>query len=111
MARASRRTPAGNAAKKMPDARSVAERSADPSDIRYEQPPTTQGAHRHNAEQDIQRAAEVARYIAQLTTEMQHLASDARLETLSYFLSLARLEAEMMAREDLLAHPLGEKKD
>lgn len=42
--------------------------------------------------------AEIAGYIAQLTAEMSHMAERAGFETLSYFLSMARLEAEMERR-------------
>lgn len=45
-----------------------------------------------------QAVAEVAGYIAQLTAELSHLAGSAKLESLAYLLSMARLEAEMLAR-------------
>ena len=45
-------------------------------------------------------AAEIARYIAQLTAEMAGMAGAARLEMLAYFLSLARTEAETAARSE-----------
>ena len=39
-------------------------------------------------------AADVAEYIAKMSTELAKLAGGARLNTLTYFLNLARLEAE-----------------
>ena len=44
--------------------------------------------------------AETARYIAQLTGELTHLAGAAKLETLAYLLAMARVEAEVLARQD-----------
>ncbi len=41
---------------------------------------------------------EIAGYIAQLTAEMSQMAERAGLDTLAYFLSMARLEAEMARR-------------
>lgn len=49
---------------------------------------------------DPEKVAEIARYIAQLTAEMCRMAADVKLETLAYFLSMARLEAEMLARKN-----------
>ena len=43
--------------------------------------------------------AEIAGYIAQLTAEMSRMAEKAGLDTLAYFLSMARLEAEMNRRQ------------
>ena len=51
-------------------------------------------------------AAEIARYIAQLTAEMAGMAGAARLEMLAYFLSLARTEAEMAAQAEAKASEL-----
>ena len=42
--------------------------------------------------------AEIAGYIAQLSAEMSRMAEKAGLDTLAYFLSMARLEAEMNRR-------------
>ena len=42
--------------------------------------------------------AEIAGYIAQMTTEMMTMASKARLDLLAYLLSIARTEAEVVAR-------------
>ena len=47
---------------------------------------------------DPEAVAEIAIYIAQMTAELCRLAGAARLETLAYFLSMARLEAEMASR-------------
>ena len=51
--------------------------------------------------------AEVAAYIAQLSAELSTMAQAAHFDLVAYFLSLARLEAEMIARrpqlEDLRA--------
>ena len=49
---------------------------------------------------DAENTAEIARYIAQLTAEMCRMAGLAKLDTLAYFLSMARLEAEMAARQE-----------
>lgn len=48
--------------------------------------------------QSMQDPAETARYIAQLTAELSALAGGAQLQTLAYLLSMARVEAEMIAR-------------
>jgi hypothetical protein len=48
---------------------------------------------------DPRARAEIAGYIAQLTAEMSSMAEKAGLETLAYFLSMARLEAEMNRRQ------------
>ncbi len=50
-----------------------------------------------------QAIAEVSSYIAQLTAELSQLAGSVKLETLAYFLSMARLEAEMVARKSQLS--------
>ena len=42
-------------------------------------------------------AAEVAEYIAQMSAELAKMAGNARFATLTYFLNLARLEAEAHA--------------
>lgn len=39
-------------------------------------------------------AANVAEYIADMTGELARLAGSARLDTLNYFLNMARMEAE-----------------
>ena len=43
--------------------------------------------------------AEIAGYIAQMTGEMMLMASKARLDLLCYLLSIARTEAEVVARQ------------
>ncbi len=48
---------------------------------------------------DPRARAEIAGYIAQLTAEMSRMAEKSGLETLAYFLSMARLEAEMNRRQ------------
>lgn len=42
--------------------------------------------------------AEIAGYISQMTTEMMAMAARARLDLLAYLLSIARTEAETLAR-------------
>jgi hypothetical protein len=44
--------------------------------------------------------ADVARYIGDLTLELERLAGTADLELLAYFLGMARAEAEAIARQD-----------
>ncbi|WP_293866281.1 hypothetical protein [uncultured Alsobacter sp.] len=44
-----------------------------------------------------EKADEAARYIGQMTGEMALLARGARLDTLAYFLEMARIEAQTMA--------------
>jgi hypothetical protein len=52
-----------------------------------------------------QAEAEIAGYIAQMTTEMMAMASKARLDLLTYLLSIARTEAEVVARRGFTDHP------
>jgi hypothetical protein len=42
----------------------------------------------------VEDAASVAEYIAEMAGELARLAGAARLDTLTYFLSMARMEAE-----------------
>ena len=49
--------------------------------------------------------AEIAGYIAQMTTEMMEMAARARLDLLSYLLSIARTEAEVVARRGFTDAP------
>jgi hypothetical protein len=42
---------------------------------------------------------ELAGYIAQMTSELVSMASSARLDLLAHFLALARVEAELAARD------------
>ena len=46
--------------------------------------------------------AELAGYIAQMTGELASMASGARFDMIAYFLSLARMEAEMVARRHVI---------
>jgi len=58
---------------------------------------------RRNLEQQsspAEDAAELAAYIADMTTELADLAGKARLPMLAYFLNLARVEAQIYAREN-----------
>lgn len=45
-------------------------------------------------------AQEIAEYIASLTAELAAMAGAARLDMLTYFLNMARLEAEALMRDD-----------
>jgi hypothetical protein len=45
-------------------------------------------------------AKEIAEYIASMTAELAALAGTVRLDMLTYFLNMARLEAESCARSD-----------
>ncbi len=59
----------------------------------------------HKGEKTIDRhnnpeaATEIATYIALLTAEMGRMAGMAKLDTLAYFLAMARLEAEMISHK------------
>jgi hypothetical protein len=44
-------------------------------------------------------AAAVADYVASITAELAAMAGSARLDLLTYFLNMARLEAECLARQ------------
>lgn len=55
----------------------------------------TQVQHQPAATPD--KADEAARYIGQMTGEMALLARGARLDTLAYFLEMARIEAQAIA--------------
>ncbi|MGJ0509495.1 MAG: hypothetical protein ACR652_20705 [Methylocystis sp.] len=44
-------------------------------------------------------AAGMASYIADMSSELSHLAAGAELQMVAYFLNLARVEAEIRARE------------
>ena len=43
-------------------------------------------------------AADVARYVAGITVQLETMARSARLDLLAYFLGMARLESETLAR-------------
>jgi hypothetical protein len=45
-----------------------------------------------------ERRASLARYIAEMATELSRMAKDEEMALLSYFLDLARVEAESEAR-------------
>ena len=45
-------------------------------------------------------AAELASYIAEMTDELAKMAANSGLETICYLLTLAKLEAETVARKD-----------
>ena len=47
-------------------------------------------------------AAAVADYVAAITAELAAMAGSARLDLLTYFLNMARLEAECLARRHVL---------
>ncbi len=49
-------------------------------------------------ERNAQATAELAGYIAQMSAELMHMASAARLDMAAHFLSLAHVEAEIAAR-------------
>ena len=64
---------------------------------------TKQSLARRNSEQQtspVEDAASLAAYIAEMTAELAELAGDARLPMLAYFLNLARVEAQIYAREN-----------
>lgn len=46
-----------------------------------------------------QDAAALASYISDMASELAHLAGSAQMPMLAYFLSLAQVEAEMLARQ------------
>ena len=90
--RRDRGTPLSATGSNGPSARASALRKELPNES--ESWPTEQQA----TYQAMQDPAETARYIAQLTAELSAMAGGARLETLAYLLSMARVEAEMIAR-------------
>jgi hypothetical protein len=62
-----------------------------------------QSLARRNPEQQsspTEDAASLAAYIAEMTAELAGLAGKARLPMLAYFLNLARVEAQIYAREN-----------
>ena len=62
-----------------------------------------QSLTRRNPEQrssPAEDAAALAAYIAEMTAELAGLAGKARLPMLAYFLNLARVEAQIYAREN-----------
>ena len=64
---------------------------------------TKQALPRRNPEErssPTEDAASLAAYIADMTAELAGLAGKARLPMLAYFLNLARVEAQIYAREN-----------
>lgn len=49
-----------------------------------------------------EKEAEIARYIAGMTGELAAMATGARLDMIAWFLSLARLEAEMVTKQQII---------
>ncbi|WP_363348091.1 hypothetical protein [Methylocystis echinoides] len=70
----------------------MARPAATPSQARKAKPPVLA----RRAEED---AAAMASYIADMSSELSQLAAGADLEMVAYFLNLARVEAEIRARE------------
>ena len=64
-------------------------------DLRYIQP---DGFSPQTAASQIQ-SQEIAAYIAQLTGELSQMAGSAKLDTLADLLAMARVEADMLARD------------
>jgi hypothetical protein len=58
---------------------------------------TRPGRSRHAA--NAHKRTEVARYISEITSELSKIAGGASMPMLVYFLNLARVEAETVARE------------
>lgn len=56
------------------------------------------GSAAHAIEPDSASAKEIAEYIASITAELAAMAGAARLDMLTYFLNMARLEAESRMR-------------
>lgn len=76
-----------------------ARRPVSPTQVFYgELPPD--GERGHFAQTPPEAAANVARYIAQLTREMSALAGSARLDMLAYLLEMANAEADAQARAE-----------
>jgi len=70
----------------------------------------SQGASKEEASgADDATVAEVADYIAQITGEIAHMARSAKLDMLAYFLTMARMEAELMARHNRLKDEMADQ--
>ncbi len=54
---------------------------------------------RQSSRRDVEDAASMAFYIADMASELAQLASNAELQMVAYFLNLARVEAEIRGRE------------
>lgn len=48
---------------------------------------------------NVRKRAEIAQYVAEITAEMSKMAGGADMPMLVYFLNLARVEAESLARD------------
>ena len=70
-----------------------------PPESQYEAPEAMGWAIAPEVDVDVPEAGETARYIAQMTGELTALAASAGLETLGYLLAMARVEAELAARD------------
>ncbi len=71
--------------------------------VEISRPSAKQSLARNNREQQsspTENAASLAAYIADMTAELARLAGNARLPMLAYFLNLARVEAQIYAREN-----------
>ncbi len=64
-----------------------------PKDMAERTPP-----RRARAPARARKRAEVAHYISEITAELSKMAGDAEMSMLVYFLNLARVEAETIAR-------------
>ncbi len=82
----------------MPIARMLKTAAGAPARIEAPAPRTPAQTRQERRESE----AEVATYIAQLTAEMGAMASAARLDLVAYFLSLAKMEAETVARRHIM---------
>jgi hypothetical protein len=67
--------------------------------IDHRRPQGIQQAGRLGAAAQARARAELAGYIAQMTSELVDMASAARFDLLAHFLAMARVEAELAARE------------
>jgi len=50
-------------------------------------------------------AVDVARYVADMTAQLEAMASSARLDLLAYFLGMAKAESELFARTNPAEEP------
>jgi len=70
--------------------------------VKLAQTAATQSAAQNDCEgpSSAKDSASLAAYIADMTAELAGLAGEARLPMLAYFLNLARVEAQIYAREN-----------
>lgn len=61
--------------------------------------PEEEGQHEAAARRSAEELATLAKYIADMAAELSQMAGGANMPMLAYFLNLARVEAEMQARE------------